>query len=124
MKKAFHTVILAMISLLVAGPVLAQSNQCNIDRDVKTKALDEPTWKRLNSIYEEVGEENYQQAYEELQVMLRRVRKDEYLEAIIYQALAQVECTVNRHCRILITILSGVLIISGLLYDKYRGSTR
>jgi tetratricopeptide (TPR) repeat protein len=91
MNKFFIAMILAVGSAVFATSAAAQSNQCNIERDVSTKALDEPTWKRLNSIYEEVGEENYQQAYEELLVMQKRVRKDEYLEAIIYQALAQVQ---------------------------------
>ena len=91
MKKALLTVVLTLSFLVPAGAAVAQSDPCNIDRDVKPKALDEPTWKRLNSVYEEVGEENYQQAKEELEVMLRRVRKDEYLEAVLQQALAQVQ---------------------------------
>ena len=91
MKKPLLTVVLTLSFLVPAGAAVAQSDPCNIDRDVKPKALDEPTWKRLNSVYEEVGEENYQQAKEELEVMLRRVRKDEYLEAVLQQALAQVQ---------------------------------
>jgi tetratricopeptide (TPR) repeat protein len=92
MIKTFPiAVILAVGNLVFGASAFAQADPCNIERDVSTKALDEPTWKRLNSIYEEVGNENYQQAREELLVMQKRARNDEYLEAIIYQALAQVQ---------------------------------
>jgi len=74
-----------------AGPALAQSEQCNTERKVEARALDELTWKQLNRVYEEVGEENFNTAYDDLQNMLRRAGRDEYLQAVLYQALAQVE---------------------------------
>jgi tetratricopeptide (TPR) repeat protein len=49
------------------------------------------TWKQLNSVYEDVGEERYDEAYEALRKMLGRVGRDRYLQAILNQALAQVE---------------------------------
>jgi len=55
------------------------------------KALDELTWKQLNSIYQDVSEERYDTAYSDLQKMLNHAGRDDYLRAIIYQALAQVE---------------------------------
>jgi len=62
-----------------------------VDRDVGTGTLDELTWKQLNSVYEDVGEERYDEAYEALRKMLGRVGRDRYLQAILNQALAQVE---------------------------------
>jgi len=76
-----------------AGTVRAQAAPCGKDREVGAKALDEVTWKQLNGIYEEVTRENYDDAYNELQNMLGRAGRDEYLRAIINQALAQLEWT-------------------------------
>lgn len=83
--------VAAMLLSLFTGNVLAQAGQCGEQRKVMVKALDELTWKQLNAIYEEVGEENYDEAYEDLLKMLRRAGKNEYLQAVMYQALAQVE---------------------------------
>ncbi len=84
-------ITLAAAAALATAPAQAQSGQCNTDRDVEVRALDELTWKQLNRVYEEVGEENFDSAYGDLQNMLRRAGRDDYLQAIIYQALAQVE---------------------------------
>jgi tetratricopeptide (TPR) repeat protein len=84
--------------LLAAGLALAASaafgaarDACGVDRDVRQGALDEVTWKQLNNIYEQVGEERYDDAYAGLQRLLARVGRDAYLQAILNQALAQVE---------------------------------
>jgi len=69
----------------------AQTPGCGKERKVGGKALDEVTWKQLNNIYEEVGEEKYDRAYDELQKMLSHAGRDDYLRAIVNQALAQVE---------------------------------
>ncbi len=88
---------LCMLSL-AAGVLLApmsaawaQAGQCNTKREVGAKALDEATWKQLNEVYEDVGEKKFDSAYNELNKMLGRAGRDEYLQAILYQALAQVE---------------------------------
>ncbi len=73
----------------------AQSGQCGKEREVGAKALDELTYKDLNQAYELVGEEKYNEAYNHLRKMLDRAGKDEYLQAILYQALAQVEWSRN-----------------------------
>lgn len=86
-----QSILSAGLALLVAGPVLGQPNACDVDRDVGTGTLDELTWKQLNSVYEDVGEERYDEAYEDLRKMLGRVGRDRYLQAILNQALAQVE---------------------------------
>lgn len=86
-----QSMLSAGLALLVASPVLGQPNACDVDRDVRTGTLDELTWKQLNSVYEDVGEERYDEAYEVLRKMLGRVGRDRYLQAILNQALAQVE---------------------------------
>ena len=83
--------LLALAAVLPISPVFAQADQCSVKRDVPTKALDEVTWKRLNSIYEDVGEEQFDSAYDGLQKLLGRSDRNVYLQAIVYQGLAQVE---------------------------------
>lgn len=72
-----------------------QAAQCGQKREVGGKALDEATYKQLNQVYEWVGEEKYTEAYNELRRMLDRAGRDEYLQAILNQALAQVEWSRN-----------------------------
>jgi len=79
------------VVVLLTGAVWAQSPACGKERKVGGKALDELTWKQLNSIYEDVGEEKYDAAYDALRKMLGHAGRDDYLQAIINQALAQVE---------------------------------
>jgi len=81
--------------LFISFNALAQAEQCGQDREVGAKALDELTYKDLNKVYELVGEEKYNEAYSSLRKMLDRAGKDDYLQAIIYQALAQVEWSRN-----------------------------
>lgn len=78
-------------SVFSMNTAMAQSDQCNIKRDVGGKALDEITWKRLNGVYEDVADEKYDDAYEVLKNMLDRAGRDTYLQAVLNQALAQVE---------------------------------
>jgi tetratricopeptide (TPR) repeat protein len=65
--------------------------ECGIERDARAGALDEWTWRRLNAIYEQVGEERYDESFEDLETMLERAGRDAYLQAILNQAMAQVE---------------------------------
>jgi tetratricopeptide (TPR) repeat protein len=83
------------VLLLCSLPVHAQAQQCGQEREVSAKALDEITYKQLNEVYELVGQEKYNEAYNQLRKMLDRAGKDEYLQAILYQALAQVEWSRN-----------------------------
>jgi len=83
--------LLVLAALLAADSAFAQSSECGKNRKVGTKALDELTWKQLNRIYEDVGEKRYDEAYTALQKMLSRSSRDDYLQAILNQALAQVE---------------------------------
>ncbi len=86
--------LLAALAVLAAAmPVCAfgPGRDCGVERDPGTGTLDELTWKQLNAIYEDVGEERYDEAYAALQKLLGRAGRDTYLQAVLNQALAQVE---------------------------------
>lgn len=83
--------MLVLSLLAFAEACMAQADACGVEREVRTRALDELAWKQLNVIYEKVSEEEYEEAYEDLQRMLGRAGRDTYLQAILNQALAQVE---------------------------------
>lgn len=83
------------ISALLITSFEVQAQQCGQKREVGAQALDEATYKQLNEVYEYVGEEKYNEAYNDLRKLLDRAGKDVYLQAILYQALAQVEWSRN-----------------------------
>jgi len=91
--KVFFAVLLPLLVLATFTPdvAFAQVSECGKERKIGTKALDELSWKQLNRVYEQVGEKQYDEAYTALQKMLARASRDEYLQAILNQALAQVE---------------------------------
>jgi len=91
MIMANALLVLVAVTALGVEIAYAQAVQCGVDREVGARALDELTWKQLNAIYEDVSEEHFDDAYSDLQRMLRRAGRDPYLQAIINQALAQVE---------------------------------
>ncbi len=78
------------MAISLPGQVVAQASECGKERDVDGGALDEATWKRLNDVFEDVGEEQYDSAFEKLQKMNTRAR-GKYEKAVLAQALAQVE---------------------------------
>ena len=90
-----YVILAATLSItllaLTGSPVFAQASECSKKRQVGAHALDEFTWKQLNQVYEDVGEEHYEEAYNQLQRMLARAGKGSYLRSILNQALAQVE---------------------------------
>ena len=83
--------VLVVVMALSVEIAYAQAVQCGVNREVGARALDELSWKQLNAIYEDVSEEHFDDAYNDLQKMLKRAGRDAYLQAIINQALAQVE---------------------------------
>ena len=89
-KKLTFSVLLAIAAAAVSGQVLAQASECGMERKVTGGALDEPTYKKLNDIYEDVGNELYDIAYDKLIIMINRA-KGKYLKATVFQMLAQVE---------------------------------
>jgi len=84
------TALLALIIVSLPGHVVAQISACGEKRNITAGALDEATWKRLNAVYEDVSEELYDVAYEKLQKMNARAH-DDYEQAVLAQALAQVQ---------------------------------
>jgi tetratricopeptide (TPR) repeat protein len=95
---SFIFTLLLMLSLAFhSDSASAQSNGCEEERDVGGKALDEVTWKRLSKIHDQVSAEDYQGATEELNKMLEHSAGDDYLQAVIYQALAQVEWSLEKY---------------------------
>jgi tetratricopeptide (TPR) repeat protein len=89
-KKLVFSVLLTVASASVSGPVLAQASECGKERKVTAGVLDEPTYKKLNDVYEDVGNELYDVAFDKLIIMTKRAR-GKYLKATLYQMLAQVE---------------------------------
>lgn len=77
--------------LMFPDPVLAQAAGCGAVRDVKPQPLDEQTWKRMNDIYEDIGEENYDLASTKLNDLVAREKGSKYLLAIVQQLIGQVE---------------------------------
>jgi len=89
-KNLTFSVLLAIAAASVSGQVWAQASECGKERKVTGGALDEPTYKKLNDIYEDVGNELYDIAYDKLIIMTNRA-KGKYLKATLFQMLAQVE---------------------------------
>jgi len=91
-KQSARWVIFGLLlAVLVIPASYAQQSSCNIKRKVNAKALTETSFKSLNDIYEDIGDEKYNEAAAALNKMLSRSRGDTYEQAIIHQALAQVE---------------------------------
>jgi tetratricopeptide (TPR) repeat protein len=89
-RKYFLFLLLAVISVSLSSHAMAQASECGKKRGKKAAAMDEMTWKKLNDIFEDVGEERYDIAFEKLQKVYPRTF-DEYEKAVMAQALAQVE---------------------------------
>lgn len=89
-KKLFLALLLAVATASVPLQAMAQASECGKERNKTGGALDEPTYKKLNDIYEDVGNELYDIAYDKLKVMINRA-KGKYLKATLYQMMAQVE---------------------------------
>jgi tetratricopeptide (TPR) repeat protein len=85
---------------LTVGSVQAQTEvqgvSCVEEREVRAGALTEQTYSRLTRIYENIGEERYTEAYSALETALERVRRDEYEQAVILQAMAHVRMQQDR----------------------------
>jgi len=101
MMKIFNTFLLgAAITMLAAGTVHAQTSvggmECGVERKVPAGALQEQTYNRLNRIYEQIGEEEYDEAYSELEKLLGRTR-DDYGRATIFQAQGHIRAQQERY---------------------------
>ena len=83
------------MAFMPADGALAQEN-CNIERDIKVAGFkNETTYNRLQKVYDDISEENWAKAGQELNNLLNR-SKEPYELAVIHQALAQVEWAQER----------------------------
>ena len=64
----------ALLALLLSTQVTAQGGRCGVERDVPAKALDELTWKQLNRVYEDVGEDKFDSAYDDYRGVIIYIR--------------------------------------------------
>ena len=102
MMGRFDRLMLAagIAAALVSGPISAQTRvqgvECGVEREVRAGALTETTYNRLNNIYEDIGEEKYAEAYSALENLLGRIRRDEYEQSIVYQAMGHVRMQQGR----------------------------
>jgi len=89
-KNLILSMLLAIAAAAVSGQALAQASECGKERKITTGTLTEPVYKKLNDIYEDVGNELYDVSYDKLVIMIRRA-KGKYLKATLHQMMAQVE---------------------------------
>ena len=107
LRKFILFALLGVIVISLPGQVSAQVSECGKKRNVIGGALDEATWKRLNDVFEDVGEEHYDSAYEKLQKMNARARGN-YERAVLAQALAQVEWSRSNYDAALVNFENAV----------------
>ena len=89
-KYFLISILMAAVVIALPVQVQAQSGECGKKRGKSAAALDEMTWKKLNDIYEDIGAELYDTAFEKLLKIYPRTY-DDYQKAVMAQALAQVE---------------------------------
>ncbi len=91
MKYGIYLSLSALLAagLLVHSPAQAQAGACGEERDIKQGLMDEATWKRMNEAFEQVGEENYSAAMDNLNYLRNRAR-DDYVKAVVAQGIGQV----------------------------------
>lgn len=82
-------------ALLMVISAEASAQSCDKNREVQARALTEASYKKLNTIYEDIGNELYTEAFEDLNKMLERSRED-YERAIIHQAIGHVAASMER----------------------------
>lgn len=97
MRQSISKLCICLVLVAALSGAEAQPRQCGIERDVPMGTLDEPTWRQLNTIYEDVGEGNYDLAHENLTRLMGRAGRDRYLQAVLNQAMAQVEWSRNNY---------------------------
>ena len=107
LRKLIISALLGAMAVSLSGQVFAQASECGKKREVTAGALDEATWKRMNDVFEDVGEERYDSAFETLQKMNTRAQ-GKYEKAILAQALAQVEWSRSNYDAALINFETAV----------------
>jgi len=94
MTRAFlepKLILAAWLGLLVAASACAGSGTCETRREPRTGALGENSWRRLEAVNQKITDGRLGEARTELLDLLGRAGSDGYLQAILNQALGQVE---------------------------------
>ena len=107
LRTLIISALLGAMAVSLSGQVFAQASECGKKRDITAGALDEATWKRMNEVFEDVGEQRYDSAFEKLQKMNTRAQGN-YEKAILAQALAQVEWSRSNYDAALINFETAV----------------
>lgn len=101
MIKGYSILLAPCFLLALAGTVEAQEqvrgHECGVEREVSPAGLTERTHNRLSDIYEKIGDEAYTEAFDDLEHLLERTRRQEYEQATIYQAMAFVRAQQERY---------------------------
>lgn len=98
----FNRIMLAagIAAAFAVGPLQAQTRvqgvECGVEREVSAGALTEGTYNRLTRIYEDIGDEKYAEAYSALETLLGRIRRDEYEQSVVLQAMGHVRMQQDR----------------------------
>jgi len=95
LKRSHKLLFLGL--LLVSSSYSFAANQCHLDRDVKAGTYGEAEYKRMERIYEDIGDEKYNDAAVGLNEMLKKTKNNVYVKAIAHQMLAQVEWARERY---------------------------
>lgn len=100
MMKIANTILLSGMFVL-SGQALAQETvagyQCGVEREVSAGSYSERTYNRLSDAYEQIGEENYAEAYDALESLLERNERDDFTAATIMQAMAFIHAQQERY---------------------------
>lgn len=96
MKAMVLTSLLLMLTGAVSAQDRVQGVQCGVERDLPGGALTEGTYNRLTRIYEDIGDDLFEKALEDLQSLLGR-RLDDYEKATVNQAIAHVHSQLENY---------------------------
>lgn len=96
MKAIVLTSLLLMLTGAVSAQERVQGVECGVERDLPGGALNEGTYNRLTRIYEDIGDDLYEEALEDLQSLLGR-RLDDYEKATVNQAIAHVHSQLENY---------------------------
>lgn len=96
MKLIINCLIALCVTFALAGGV-AHAQKKEAKRDVKAGMLRERSYKRLNNIYQEIGDEKYVEALDGLNNLWEQTERYEYERAVIAQAIGHVKSAQEKY---------------------------
>ncbi len=87
---------MGLASIAVQAQDRVRGVDCTEERESPSGTLTERTYNRLSNAYEDIGEELYDEAYEALENLLERTRRQDYEQAVIRQAMGHVRMQQER----------------------------